>query len=134
MPRAYYQCPSCRDRFSWKYSGAMSEPPAVQCENHVGQPVDMVFLGCGDAGRTAAGLPENSFTDHEAAEIAAHGAKALDLPTRAMQEPLATDESFAEQLSRIELMAEGDPTWDLSDNDTAALKAVLDRLKERIQS
>ena len=35
-------------------------------------------------------------------------------------------ESFDDQLSRIELMASGDPTWDLSPNDCGALNAVLD--------
>ena len=34
-------------------------------------------------------------------------------------------ESFKEQLSRVQMMADGSPTWDLSDNDTAALEAVL---------
>ncbi len=34
-------------------------------------------------------------------------------------------ETLAEQLDRVGLMAEGDPQWDLSDNDIAALKAVL---------
>jgi hypothetical protein len=34
-------------------------------------------------------------------------------------------ETFQEQLARVEMMAEGHDTWDLSDNDTAALKAVL---------
>lgn len=34
-------------------------------------------------------------------------------------------ESFEDQLSRVEQMAGGDPTWDLSNNDIAALKAVL---------
>lgn len=37
-------------------------------------------------------------------------------------------ESFEDQRSRVELMAAGDPTWDLSDSDIAALKAVLLRL------
>jgi hypothetical protein len=34
-------------------------------------------------------------------------------------------ENYSEQLSRVHLMAEGDETWDLSDNDTAALRAVI---------
>lgn len=34
-------------------------------------------------------------------------------------------ESHQEQVSRVEMMAEGHDTWDLSDNDTAALKTVL---------
>lgn len=34
-------------------------------------------------------------------------------------------ESFTEQLSRVRLMTGAD-TWDLSDNDRAALSAVLD--------
>ena len=42
-------------------------------------------------------------------------------------------ESFAEQLSRVLLMSEdhGD-TWDLSDNDKAALKAVLAALADAV--
>lgn len=46
-----------------------------------------------------------------------------------MAEPRIADtepESFAEQLSRLRQMAAGDDTWDLSDNDTAAIRAVLD--------
>lgn len=39
-----------------------------------------------------------------------------------MSEP----ETFTEQLSRVRMMSEDDGlTWDLSDNDQAALKAVL---------
>ena len=34
-------------------------------------------------------------------------------------------ESFEDKLSRVEQMASGSETWDLSDNDIAALKAVL---------
>jgi hypothetical protein len=34
-------------------------------------------------------------------------------------------ESFENQLSRVEGMASGDPTWDLSPNDQAALKSLL---------
>lgn len=34
-------------------------------------------------------------------------------------------ESFEDQLSRVKLMASGEPTWDLSPNDCAALSAVL---------
>ena len=37
-------------------------------------------------------------------------------------------ESFEEQLSRVNLMAGGDPTWDLSPNDCLALGAVLDEI------
>lgn len=37
-------------------------------------------------------------------------------------------ESYEEQLSRVRLMASGSETWDLSENDTTALRAVLDRL------
>ncbi len=39
-----------------------------------------------------------------------------------MNEP----ESHSEQLSRAEMMADGSATWDLSKNDRAALKTVLD--------
>ena len=34
-------------------------------------------------------------------------------------------ETFDDQFSRLELMADGDPTWDLSENDRAAIRAVL---------
>lgn len=34
-------------------------------------------------------------------------------------------ESHAEQITRVEMMAEGQDTWDLSENDTSALSAVL---------
>ena len=34
-------------------------------------------------------------------------------------------ESSDEMLDRVRLMADGDPKWDLSDNDVAALKYVL---------
>jgi hypothetical protein len=45
-------------------------------------------------------------------------------------------ESFDEQISRVRQMADGDPTWDLSQKDIAALKALLqdyDRQCRRIQ-
>lgn len=38
-------------------------------------------------------------------------------------------ETFDEQLTRFDLMCEGDPTWDLSDNDIAALLAVRTELR-----
>ena len=38
-------------------------------------------------------------------------------------------ESFDEQLSRFDLMCEGDPTFDLSENDIAALLAVRTELR-----
>lgn len=44
-------------------------------------------------------------------------------------------ESFEDQVSRVEQMASGSPTWDLSPNDIAALKAVLGemtRLRELV--
>src|ERR1700689_4650957 len=34
-------------------------------------------------------------------------------------------ESFKDCLARVQLMSEGSPTWDLSDNDQFALKTVL---------
>jgi len=37
-------------------------------------------------------------------------------------------EAFDDQLSRVRLMAKGDPTWDLSPNDCKALTAVLAKL------
>lgn len=37
-------------------------------------------------------------------------------------------ETWNEQLSRVRLMADDCDTWDLSDNDIAALRAVLERL------
>jgi hypothetical protein len=49
---------------------------------------------------------------------------------------MLTDETIQEQISRVRMMAEDDgETWDLSDNDKAALKAVLrenDHLKNEI--
>ena len=38
---------------------------------------------------------------------------------------IAEAETFTEQLSRVRQMATGDPTWDLSDNDMAAITAVI---------
>lgn len=35
-------------------------------------------------------------------------------------------EDFADQLARLRMMAKGDDKWDLSDNDRAAIQAVLD--------
>lgn len=37
-------------------------------------------------------------------------------------------ESWEDQLSRVRMMAGGGETWDLSDNDRAALQAVLQRV------
>lgn len=37
-------------------------------------------------------------------------------------------ETLLECLERVDLMADGDPTWDLSDNDRHALKQVLAQL------
>lgn len=45
-----------------------------------------------------------------------------------MSKPIVTPpsgESLSDQLSRVRLMTTGDETWDLSDNDLAALGAVL---------
>lgn len=42
-------------------------------------------------------------------------------------------ESFEDQLSRVRLMSEGDPTWDLSPNDQAAIKAVLVNFNRRAE-
>ncbi len=39
-------------------------------------------------------------------------------------------ELWPEQLSRVHGMAVGDPTWDLSENDCAALQAVLSKLED----
>lgn len=36
-----------------------------------------------------------------------------------------TNETLNESLERVQLMASGDPQWDLSDNDQHALKKVL---------
>ena len=38
-------------------------------------------------------------------------------------------ETFAEQIERLELMADGDPQWDLSDNDRAAIRALLENYR-----
>ena len=40
-------------------------------------------------------------------------------------------ESFSEQVERVKSMARGDGTWDLSDNDQAALKTLLAKLEEQ---
>jgi hypothetical protein len=40
-----------------------------------------------------------------------------------------SEESFAEQIERLELMADGDPQWDLSDNDCAAIRALLENYR-----
>lgn len=41
---------------------------------------------------------------------------------------MSDHEDWDESLSRVRMMAEGDPKWDLSPNDRAALQAVLDRV------
>jgi hypothetical protein len=51
MPRAYYQCPACKELFSTKYSGGYNEPPEVQCGNHKDRKVKMTFRGNGWDGR-----------------------------------------------------------------------------------
>jgi hypothetical protein len=38
-----------------------------------------------------------------------------------------SDESISERIERVRGMANGDSTWDLSENDIAALKTVLER-------
>jgi hypothetical protein len=43
-------------------------------------------------------------------------------------------ESFKDQLSRVQMMADGSPTWDLSDNDTAALTALLKSHEEILEA
>ncbi len=40
-----------------------------------------------------------------------------------------SNESFSDQIARLELMADGDPTWDLSDNDRAAIRALLENYR-----
>ena len=35
-----------------------------------------------------------------------------------------SEESFADKIARLELMADGDPTWDLTDNDRAAIRTL----------
>jgi hypothetical protein len=35
-------------------------------------------------------------------------------------------ETFADQIARLESMADGDATWDLSNNDRAAIRAILE--------
>lgn len=39
-----------------------------------------------------------------------------------------SDLEWQENLERVQMMAEGNPKWDLSPNDRAALKAVLDHI------
>jgi hypothetical protein len=43
---------------------------------------------------------------------------------------MSDPETFAEQIERLELMAEGDPQWNLSDNDRAAIHALLENYRE----
>jgi hypothetical protein len=40
------------------------------------------------------------------------------------------EESFADKISRLELMADGDPTWDLSENDRAAIRSLLESYRQ----
>ena len=40
-----------------------------------------------------------------------------------------TEETFQEQIERLELMAAGDPQWDLSDNDRAAIRVLLEKFR-----
>lgn len=42
-------------------------------------------------------------------------------------------EEAREQLARVEMMASGDPTWDLSDNDLADLTALLSEREELLE-
>jgi hypothetical protein len=48
MPKAYYQCPTCREVHSTKYSG--NKPPAVRCGCTPEKTV-MTFRGDGWDGR-----------------------------------------------------------------------------------
>lgn len=41
-----------------------------------------------------------------------------------------SQESYQDQLERVTMMSEAGDTWDLSDNDRLALKAVLSRLEK----
>jgi hypothetical protein len=40
------------------------------------------------------------------------------------------DEKLQEHINRVKLIATGNETWDLSDNDLAALNAILQYIKE----
>lgn len=44
------------------------------------------------------------------------------------------EESPADKLSRLELMASGDPKWDLSDNDLAALRYGMGIIKRSLST
>ena len=44
---------------------------------------------------------------------------------------MPSKERSEEMFSRVRLMADGDPQWDLSDNDTAALRHVLAEAEAR---
>ncbi len=47
-----------------------------------------------------------------------------------MSNPKAqSTETFDEQIQRLELMANGDAAWDLSDNDRAAIRALLENYR-----
>lgn len=43
------------------------------------------------------------------------------------------DELTKEKIERVEMMASGDSTWDLSEKDVSALRHVLDRLADQIE-
>ncbi len=43
-------------------------------------------------------------------------------------------ETLKDQISRLEGMAAGDPTWDLSDNDQAAIRTLLDQRNELLEA
>ncbi len=40
-----------------------------------------------------------------------------------------SQETFQEQIERLELMADGDPQWDLSETDRAAIRALLENYR-----
>lgn len=42
-------------------------------------------------------------------------------------------ESFEEQMDRLEMMANGDKKWDLSDHDRAAIAAAVARVADLIE-
>ncbi len=45
-----------------------------------------------------------------------------------------SEETHAEQIARVEMMAQGDATWDLSENDMVALTAVLTDRSELLKA
>lgn len=65
------------------------------------------------------------------AKLIVNAINASIAPDGEVAEAMSTSgETWEEQLDRVMMMVEGDPKWDLSDNDRQALDAILYRLKQ----